>query len=760
MSFARFIVAVDDQWNVTVTHNTAAIGAARQMERGQGAKRIWPQAPSAEQATLTAAGRNLDPKELENILDRITKRTPKKNEVATLGAHLFDALLGSALWDAIKASAAAANVPGIELALKFSSAQKPGEDLARLHWEMLRGASGFLVRGFREANRFYRVAVTRMVPGVTIQPRPMHLPPRALFVVGCDINDEKIRPGAEFLGLLRQVRHGGVQRTFHPRVLVQASVERIKQEVMSFHPDIVHFICHGTEDGRLEFAKEPDEPIGTRPRLLTAQEVTDLFKKPDANGLTWTPTIVVLTACHSAQSVIATPSADVHLLTAQHTSPLAASLVADGVAVVVGMAGRVADQACRLYTRSFGEAVCIGRPLVEATEIGRRAAFGTEDPPDSAFDWALPTLFVPEVGVGPDFAPTDEKIAKREEFIDSITVGFAGNRVSEPSFAARIEELESAYSGLTERRTGLLVLTGDNGFGRSRLIQELVGLAVRDGDLPVLYSAHYRGDDKPTDLAKLISALAGALRNTESLYRAKAAAGAALYQTEFLARSKFQDLLPHVSQELDPGPKPTIKAMLAAVQFDLERLLLAAQKIPDSPLKPDGRPILFLDDLEQLGSDFLRGLFSGAEMLVGANGIGSATARIPLVGAYRLSSATQSLYEESLGKIRAPWAHEIALNVFNRQQNEDLAAYRQVLLNPHNKTRPTETSFKRWVIREETGPDYQDYVNVLRKYTKAIPADFDAEKFYMWVETGSLSKLQFVIEADDDKVLLAMDAQT
>src|SRR5688572_3744986 len=96
MSFARFIVAVDDQWNVTVTQNDVPIGSARQMVPGPGGKRTWPQAPASEQAALKAEGRNLDPIELDNILDRITRRTPKKNEVALLGAHLFDGLLGAA----------------------------------------------------------------------------------------------------------------------------------------------------------------------------------------------------------------------------------------------------------------------------------------------------------------------------------------------------------------------------------------------------------------------------------------------------------------------------------------------------------------------------------------------------------------------------------------------------------------------------------------------------------------------------------------
>lgn len=757
MSFARFIVAVDDQWSVTVTQNTVALGAARPMERGQGVKRIWPQAPTGEQAALTAAGRNLDPKELENILDRISRRIPKKDEVALLGAHLFDALLGPALWDTIKANAAAANAMGIELALKFPRVQKPAEDLGRLHWEMLRNASGFLVRGFREGNRFYRVAVTRMVPGAVLQPRTMHLPPRALFVIGCDVNDEKIRPGAEFLGLLRQVRHGGVHRTFHPRVLVQASVERIKQEVMSFQPDIVHFICHGKEDGRLEFAKEPGEPDGTLPRLLDAQQVSDLFKKPDANGKTWPPTIVVVTACHSAQSVIPNAAPNVTLLTTEHTAPLAASLVAGGVPIVVGMAGRVADQACRLYTRSFGEAVCTGRPIVEATEIGRRAAFATDEPTDSAYDWALPTLFLPEEGIGPDFAATDQKVAAREEFINSITVGFAGNRVNEPAFAARISELERAYEGLKERRTGLLLLTGDNGFGRSRLIQELVGLAVKDGDLPVLSSAHYRGGNKPTDLASLLTALAGALRNTESLYRAKKIPPGPLFQTDYLARSLFDKVLPEVEQELTAEKKPTVKAMIVALQHDLEQLLLAARQIPDSPLKQDGRPILFIDDLELVGSDLVRGLFSGEEMLVGENGIGYAAARIPLVVAFRLNSGTQSLYEESLGKISAPWADEVALTVFNRQQNEDLAAYRQILLNPHDKKRLEKISDKRWVIREDAT---KEQIDMLRGWTKAVPADFDQASLYMWVQASLITGANYVLEANDDDVLIAMDAQT
>lgn len=751
MNFLRFVVAVEEQWLVTVTQDTVAIGSPRQMERGAGGKRAWPQAPGDDQPALKAAGRNLAPKELEEMLGRITRRRPRENEVATLGMHLFDALLGEALWDAIQTAAVAANAPNIELALRFPG----GHELARLQWEMLHDGAVFLAEGKLEGNRLRRVAITRMVSGSEATPRKMNLPPRALFIVGCEVDDERIRPGAEFLGLLRQMRLGAYPRTFHPRILVKATVQRIKQEMQSFKPDIVHFICHGNNKGELQFAPEEGEPQGDS---LSAQQVWDLFQ--NEAGEIWRPTVVVLGACYTAQPdpTDKDQSPKQELLTTEQSAPLAALLVEKGVPIVVGMAGRVADQACRLFTRSFGEALLTGRPLVEATEIGRRAAFQKDKFANTSSDWALPTLFLPENGVGPDFAATKRDPEPHEKRIDSLVISFRDGRGREPFFAARVEKLAEAYAGLSSGRNGLLALLGDLGFGCTRLLQELVELAVRDGHLPVLLSAYYRGWSAPTDLATLIATLAAELVNTRDVYLVTAPK----FQIQHLEKlTEKKDVVAQLHEDVADeltGGKPTVTAVVYALRHDLEVLLEAARQVPGSPISPTGRPILFIDDLEQLGPDVLGELFTGKKKLLGENGLGHPgrpEAAIPLVVAFSSDQTWQTLKEATLGKYDTGWVAKIYLERLKVEFNEDLAAYRQVLLNPHIERLP-DVSGKRWVIPDDKNPDKaKKWFALLRKRMNAIPADFKSEKLYEWVENAEAG--DFVFEADDDDVLKSLN---
>ena len=93
------------------------------------------------------------------------------------------------------------------------------------------------------------VAITLLVAG-TIgdrwEPQQFEFPPRILFVVGTTLNDPSIRPAAEFLGLLRELRDSG--RRIRARVLENARTEELERVIRVFRPYVVHFICHGDWD--------------------------------------------------------------------------------------------------------------------------------------------------------------------------------------------------------------------------------------------------------------------------------------------------------------------------------------------------------------------------------------------------------------------------------------------------------------------------------------------------------------------------------
>src|ERR1019366_335603 len=140
-------------------------------------------------------------------------------------------------------------------------------DLHRQPWEMMHNGTEFLARAFPRL-----VTVTRLVAGKPLEARQLGLPPRVLFVIGSKLDDPQIRPGAEYLGLLRQIRSENGERSIHTRILCTSAdrPERkitpssLRQVVKDFQPDVVHFICHGGFDsmqrrGFLELEAEPGE---------------------------------------------------------------------------------------------------------------------------------------------------------------------------------------------------------------------------------------------------------------------------------------------------------------------------------------------------------------------------------------------------------------------------------------------------------------------------------------------------------------------
>src|SRR5262249_26450553 len=153
-----------------------------------------------------------------------------------------------------------------------------------------------------------------------------------------------------------------------------------------FAPDVVHFICHGEWDsgGRFFLSLIDDDKPGAVSPLRAQQLREDIFA-------TAMPKVVVLNACFSANS-----GDGYHVRPDRLQQPLTVDLVEMGVPVVVGMAGEVSDQACRLFSRRFYEALLHGEPIVEAAAQGRRAGIlgGGGDDPRSSPDWSLPVLFL------------------------------------------------------------------------------------------------------------------------------------------------------------------------------------------------------------------------------------------------------------------------------------------------------------------------------------------------------------------------------
>lgn len=311
---------------------------------------------------------HVDGQRLTSVFEQVSGRNASVDDTRAFARYLFDTLLGDAVWKDIVARSAQAG--SIELALRWEATEA---ELGRLPWEMMRSSRDEYL------GRERGMAIVRVVAGSVAPPAvPVSSPPRVLFVIGTGLQNSVVRPGLEYLRMIQALEVSGAASTVRTNLIAEASPERAKALVAKLRPDVVHFICHGVigSDGqaRLEMIASEDR---RRTTLVDAQAIFAMFDEHR-------PRVVVLNACLSAAIADA----------GQVTAPLAAQLVRLGIATVTGMAGRVSNQACRLFTRRFYESLVENGEIAHATSEGRRAALlGGITEPDAAFDWALPVIF-------------------------------------------------------------------------------------------------------------------------------------------------------------------------------------------------------------------------------------------------------------------------------------------------------------------------------------------------------------------------------
>jgi len=506
----------DDGWEVQVFDlktNTPAIDPVsedallktpRKLSRVGDSLQGFPQPPNDEAAAIPAAEPHYDLCTTKDVAvvkttySALMNRDIKDNRPVRFGRYLFDTLLGEELWQKIDKLS---EKEPLELALSFKD-----DDYAigRLPWEMMRSPDRFLAEE-------PQVAVTRLVAGTT-QKLEEITPPRVLFVVGSDLATDVIRPGAEFLGLLRNLpRSKGLRMKTH--LLLRATPKTLAAAIKWFEPTVVHFICHGlrtsTQVPYLQLQSDENADNGK----AFAENLIQLLQSSGKP-----PQIVVLSACYSA-----TVNDEKQNVTGGDVeSPLAMALVKGKVPVTVGMAGKVADQACRLFTQRFYESLLEGADLAQAAAEGRRAgviANGGTDP-KSSVDWALPTMFLSE---GVEQARLKIQDQELEQDWHGIATQYA--TPGYPPFCDRLElfqlyDLLMADDPLESRRKregDLQVLAisvsqadiaaGVEGhrYGCSWVLKELAAQAVLDGHVPVLVNDDVvYGKGCPSTLQELI----------------------------------------------------------------------------------------------------------------------------------------------------------------------------------------------------------------------------------------------------------------
>ncbi len=639
----------------------------------------YPAPPDSEKVPEGAPHQALcaatTPDPIYAVHERIANRDPQGNDLEAFGRYLFATLLGEQQWARMRARAGDGPLT-LELVIR-------PDDMAinKLPWETMHGPDDFL------SKLVPRVTIVRCVAGAA-KPESVAVasPPRVLFVIGTDLDDPVIRPGAEYMKLVQSLRASNRERRLVTWPLLRATLAKLEAVIADRKPDIVHFICHGRYDmnGRcyLELMGENDSPesVAVYPEALV---------EALRSGGVALPRVVVLSACHTADVSLARVG--------QLATPVAAELVRRGVPVVVGMSGRVSDQACRLFTRRFYEALLEGSDPTVAAAQGRLAALseGGSDPRISA-DWTLPAVFVTDDAgwKGLEIADVND-----DQWQIAAADYVTGPR---PPFCDRFSEFEAFDEVLAERalqnaihrrHAGLQALaisvdladdkreeTGR--FGRTWLLRELAVKAARDGHFPLLVRYEDLVEEAPKDVPGFFDCLRHAVRRTKRLFGIVGASCPAvqtllgLSNGDSLPETMHPDVL-DVSRTYD---RDNVALHAAAARVDLMALLEEARASRPEKLRKSTRLVVLVDDVHRFGADAARGFLPG---LLGEDGLRCASEDVRCVFTYSAKAvtgqeATKKVIHDWLGEVN--WVLGASLQRF-RDPTEDRLAYTHCLLH-------------------------------------------------------------------------------
>jgi hypothetical protein len=646
---------------------------------------------------LVAADEPIDDNQARALADEVDRGGASVAAAERYGRLLFGAAFGVDLWQELVA--AAGGGPSLELAIRGPADQdRPvGPALQALRWEAIHdgtahvaargtalttragGAGGAGARGAGASaagdgaagdgaagdgaagdgagvpGRRIPVAIVRLVRPQAGAPSADHGPvggfeqisniPKVLFAIGSRLTDPRVRSGAEFMGILRQLeRNGG---SIQPRLAELATRQSLTAELGHFRPDILHVIGHGRwfpldDCVKLQLRAE----TGSGDDWVTAKLMLGVFAT--AGHL---PKVVVLSACQTATAG--------HGADPVNALPFAARLVAGGVPVVIAMAGDISDTACRVFTRALTQAISDGVALADAVIKGRQAAFHAHPDLDST-DWMLPAIFLAE------HLPGDTSL------VDVTAIRAARTRIQdlnlawEPVFCGRADFV-AAMDRLLDAADPLNVLVactpdGRQSYGTKRLLRELAARAVRAGRLPVLLGPFKK--DGPITRADFADKLSDQLNEIHA----------------------------NLIGDIDDNPQllALLEAMVAAAEATktapLANAILAAldglvAALPDGdPVRKSQQPqtVLLCHQVDQWGEDALRDLLA----MLGPRGLGSSGARrVPVI----LTGTDEDQLADARRTLNgAAWAKFATLGRFrdDEEDPEDILAYQWWLLNP------------------------------------------------------------------------------
>jgi hypothetical protein len=613
------------------------------------------------------------------------------------GSLLFAAAFGEELWQQLLE--AAKDCPCIELAVR-GIATDDQASMQALRWEALYDGKAF-VAAEGAADGIVSVSITRLVGAATGAAKEIDGIPRVLFAIGSRLSHPDMRPGAEFMGIMRRLERGGGM--VQPKILDEATLESLRGETHSFRPDIVHLIGHGRRglDNQVQLGLRSES--AREDGFVTAQQLLGAIHDGDR-----TPAIVILSACKTAASQA---DASTHV----NAMPFAAQLVSGGIPIVVAMAGDIQDTACRVFTRALTSAIGNGVPLGKAVINGRRAAFYNRVY-DSA-DWIMPTVFVAEEDlVGIRLFNPDKAEAARARIQDlglnlaQDTSVFCGREEFFPAMDRLLDGGFNVPHALVAFTPGK-----DKHYGGTRLLRELGARAVRAGVLPILLGPY--DHDPPTSLASLAGKLSTAIRDIRDALNL----GEATSHLEYVK----------------DGVRP--QDLADAIRADLDQVVKALD--PDDPVRfrPPGLPqvVLLCHRVDKW-----QAAFGGLLDMLGPRGLRGSGRRIPVV---MTGAEIDALEKGRDGSRRIPCSAEFLM--FGRlatTDDKDLLAYQWWLLNP-----PTGTPA--YALRRNASPVWRDWF----RHSLELDPVYPGARLY---KTAEIDNGYFISDSDEDLLARYVEA--
>jgi hypothetical protein len=468
---------------------------------------------------------------------------------------------------------------------------------------------------------------------------------------------------------------------------------------------------------------------------------------------------------------------------------LAAELVAGGVPVVIGMGGQIADSACRLFTRHFGDALMRGEPLAAAAARGRCGAFLAGVP--DRVDWAFPVLFLdadlPE-GCAPemDHGPVRDLKWRIEHYGVQRFPVFCGRH----RFFEAYEELFRR----TDERPVLAIFTESReiGIGRSHLLRELAAQALRAGHIPCLVSSDEPKWPTPpfagaVDLAvEILRAINHARKGfgLEVPLQSKVVAKLLAVEPDsplkaelagVVSHDDFGDFLDSLRSHTSAAAAPTDKALRNGLRDDFRALIGEARASHPGIVRPENHVVLLLDDVDRYGKAVdplltwltdVQGL--GSVQTWSPSGASTRTELVPVVLCFSLGYPGDQNLREAPDKRRF-LKEELA--PFQEKEDEDMLAYGEAMLFPDPRCGPAQVTTKNLrqaqpgIQSQVVGFTYnpradrrvvRSYTTRFRNYISGWPNKMREQVMWQLIECAY--DANFLLIADDEAQLAKLDS--